>query len=210
MKTPPEAAPMSEDVMQVQDARRAALIERLGTVADLACANPLPTDLGDVVYDLLRQSAAQIASDRKRLAHTARFDAAESYTTAFYEIADLLGITARAASPAVVWRDELRPKLETLIEIKRSMAYRTSLIGRETALADAAEAALAAMCEGAVQGMVESPDNAGLADAVAKILPIGNDRLPGDRVVPIYVRMEELRALHALTALSRKHVGMPT
>jgi hypothetical protein len=36
--------------------------------------------------------------------------------------------------------------------------------------------------------------------AVAKLLPIGNDSLPGDRVIPIYVRMDELRALHALSS----------
>jgi hypothetical protein len=36
-------------------------------IADLACATPLQGDLGDVAYDLLRQAAAQIASDAKRL-----------------------------------------------------------------------------------------------------------------------------------------------
>ena len=35
--------------------------------------------------------------------------------------------------------------------------------------------------------------------AVAKLLPIGNDSLPGDRVIAIYVRMDELRALHDLS-----------
>lgn len=40
----------------------------------------------------------------------------------------------------------------------------------------------------------------GLREAVRSLLPIGNDKLPGDRVVPIYVRMDELRALHALAA----------
>lgn len=34
--------------------------------------------------------------------------------------------------------------------------------------------------------------------AVKNLLPIGNASAPGDRVFPIYVRMDELRALHAL------------
>jgi len=50
------------------DKRSLALIERLGTVADLACSKPLAGELGDVAYDLLRQAAAQISSDRLRLA----------------------------------------------------------------------------------------------------------------------------------------------
>lgn len=49
-----------------QQKRRAALVERLGMVADLACQTPSPGDLGDVAYDLLREAAAQIASDRLR------------------------------------------------------------------------------------------------------------------------------------------------
>jgi len=50
-----------------QDKRRTALIERLGTIADMACAKPLKGELGDIAYDLLREAAAQIASDNKRL-----------------------------------------------------------------------------------------------------------------------------------------------
>lgn len=41
-----------------------------------------------------------------------------------------------------------------------------------------------------------------LAHAVASILPVGDDRAPGDRVIPIYVRMDELRAIRELAALS--------
>ena len=37
-----------------------------------------------------------------------------------------------------------------------------------------------------------------LRAAVKNLLPIGNASAPGDRVFPIYVRMDELRALHAL------------
>jgi len=112
MTAPAKAAPMREDVTQAQDARRGALVERLGTFSDSLCQVPLQGVLGDVAYDLLRQAAAQIASDRQhiaRLAHTARHDAGDE-----------------------------------LAEIKASMAYRTSLIGRETARADAAEAKLSA------------------------------------------------------------------
>ena len=65
LATPP--AP-KDDLRAAQDARRSALIERLSTTADLCCATPLAGDLGDVAYDLLRQAAAQIASDRQRIA----------------------------------------------------------------------------------------------------------------------------------------------
>ncbi|WP_156359626.1 MazG-like family protein [Sphingomonas sp. Leaf28] len=41
-----------------------------------------------------------------------------------------------------------------------------------------------------------------LAQAVTNILPIGDSRAPGDRVIPIYVRMDELRALRELAAVS--------
>lgn len=61
-----------------QDRRRTALVERLGTVADLACAAPFPGKLGDVAYDLLRQAAAQIASDRLRIRRLAATGAGES------------------------------------------------------------------------------------------------------------------------------------
>lgn len=44
-----------------------------------------------------------------------------------------------------------------------------------------------------------------LRQAVANILPIGNDRLPDDRVFPIYVRMDELRATHALATPPHQH-----
>ena len=65
----------------------------------------------------------------------------------------------------------------------------------------ASETDLTAMRKDDARGMVE-----GLAKSVANILPVGDDRAPGDRVIPIYVRMDELRALRALTAatLARK------
>ena len=56
------------DLRAAQHKRRAALIERIGTIADMACDKPLQGELGDIAYDLLREAAAQIASDRKRLA----------------------------------------------------------------------------------------------------------------------------------------------
>ena len=67
MTTNPDDASLDALEAAQQD-RRKALIERLGTVADLACATPFPGDLGDVAYDLLRQAAAQISSDRLRFA----------------------------------------------------------------------------------------------------------------------------------------------
>lgn len=62
---------MSEDAARGafdadQDRRRKALIERLGTIADLMCEKPLEGELGDVAYDLLREAAARISSDRLR------------------------------------------------------------------------------------------------------------------------------------------------
>ena len=85
MTAPAKTAPMREDVTQAQDERRGALVERLGTFADLLCQAPLPGDAGDVAYELIRQAAAQIASDRQqlaRLAHTARPDAGDGYAIA--------------------------------------------------------------------------------------------------------------------------------
>ena len=46
-----------------------------------------------------------------------------------------------------------------------------------------------------------------LAQAVTNILPIGDNRAPCDRVIPIYVRMDELRALHALATSRSQHEG---
>lgn len=53
---------------EAQDKSRLALIERIGTIADMACQKPLEGELGDIAYDLLRRAAAQISSDRLRLA----------------------------------------------------------------------------------------------------------------------------------------------
>lgn len=46
-----------------------------------------------------------------------------------------------------------------------------------------------------------------LRQAVANVLPIGNDRLPGDKVIPFYIRMDELRALRALATEPHQHGG---
>lgn len=54
--------------LDAQDRKREALIVRLGAFADLLCQEPLPGASGDVAYDLLRQAAAQIASDRQHIA----------------------------------------------------------------------------------------------------------------------------------------------
>lgn len=48
--------------------RSVALETRLSEFADLCCETPLNGAMGDVAYNLLRQAAAQIASDRQRLA----------------------------------------------------------------------------------------------------------------------------------------------
>lgn len=48
--------------------RSVALETRLLEFADLCCEAPLEGAMGDVAYDLIRQAAAQIASDRKRIA----------------------------------------------------------------------------------------------------------------------------------------------
>ena len=43
--------------------------------------------------------------------------------------------------------------------------------------------------------------------SVKNLLPIGNDRLPDERVIPIYVRMDELRALHALATTTARNTS---
>jgi hypothetical protein len=63
--------PTDDEVREAQNRRREALIERIGTFADLLCSEPLPGPSGDVAYDLLRQAAAQISSDRHRLSRPA-------------------------------------------------------------------------------------------------------------------------------------------
>ncbi|WP_156448096.1 hypothetical protein [Sphingobium sp. CCH11-B1] len=60
---------------EAQDQRRAALIERLGTFADLTSADPLEGEKGDVAYELIRQAAAQMSSDHLRLASAKSPDA---------------------------------------------------------------------------------------------------------------------------------------
>lgn len=59
------------ELREAQAKRRDALIERIGYIADLACSKPLQGELGDIAYDLLRQAAAQIASDKIRLEQSA-------------------------------------------------------------------------------------------------------------------------------------------
>ncbi|WP_245892554.1 hypothetical protein [Novosphingobium guangzhouense] len=66
-----------EDLAAEQDKRRLALIERIGTAADLMDGKPLEGELGDVAYDLLRQAAAQLSSDRQRIAAAQAAVAAE-------------------------------------------------------------------------------------------------------------------------------------
>lgn len=56
------------DLEVAKDKRREALIERISMIADLCCENPLEGECGDVAYDLLRQAAAQIGSDRQAIA----------------------------------------------------------------------------------------------------------------------------------------------
>lgn len=45
---------------------------------------------------------------------------------------------------------------------------------------------------------------AALVEAVRKVLPVGNHDSPGNRVIAFYIRMDELRALHELVALSAR------
>lgn len=138
MNDTPTAAPMREDVHP--------LVEQVREILDgIDCAQTedcgwWETSTGE------KFGAARLAEvEAAILVHAARPDASAGYVTAFYEIATMLGIGAQTASPADVWREQMRPKLEALMEVMESTAYRTSLIGRETARADQAEAALAAI-----------------------------------------------------------------
>lgn len=73
-------------VTVAHEARRVALIERIGTIADQACSTPLDGELGDVAYDLLRQAAAQISSDRQHIARLASVSSASAETLALQAI----------------------------------------------------------------------------------------------------------------------------
>lgn len=68
MTTPTQTGDKPMVTPDAQDRKREALIVRLGAFADLLCQEPLPGASGDVAYDLLRQAAAQIASDRQHIA----------------------------------------------------------------------------------------------------------------------------------------------
>ena len=77
-----------------------------------------------IVGDQMKDNGTLFVNSEQAVSAIVRFaairqDAATStaqdgYATAFYEIATMLGISARAASPADVWRDQMRPKLEAL------------------------------------------------------------------------------------------------
>jgi len=92
MNDTPTAAPMRDDAMQTWEDAWDALPD------------------GMHAYTRARQAGINALG----VARAARHDAADGYTTAFYEIATMLGIGARAASPADMWRDQMRPKLEAL------------------------------------------------------------------------------------------------
>jgi hypothetical protein len=62
---PSSSTPTNAD--DVTEDRASALIERLGTFADLLVSDPLEGPKGGVAYDLLREAAAQISSDRLRI-----------------------------------------------------------------------------------------------------------------------------------------------
>lgn len=74
-----EPMPIAE-VSADQDKRRRALIERIGSFADLLSCEPIKGEKGDIAYELLRQAAAQISSDRLRL--TALADAERKLASA--------------------------------------------------------------------------------------------------------------------------------
>lgn len=65
--TPETDVPAPLPTLDAGEARRIALIERLGTFGDLLSSDPLDGEKGDVAYELIRQAAAQISSDRQRL-----------------------------------------------------------------------------------------------------------------------------------------------
>lgn len=56
-----------EGLREAQHKRRVALVERLSYFADMLSSDPIEGEKGDVANDLLREAAAQIASDDKRL-----------------------------------------------------------------------------------------------------------------------------------------------
>lgn len=46
-----------------------------------------------------------------------------------------------------------------------------------------------------------------LRHAVANVLPSGDDRLPGEKVIAFYIRMDELRAIRVLATEPHQHGG---
>jgi hypothetical protein len=111
--TPPEAAPMREDVTQEAWIAVALAFEKLDPLTFSYTARRIRGGFVDRWEQVF--VSAIVDRFRDRLVHTARPDAGEGYAAAFYEIAAMLGIPARAASPADVWHDEMRPKLEALV-----------------------------------------------------------------------------------------------
>lgn len=105
MNETPAAAPMREDITQ---AACAMLRRQVGDgekgVSIVWGGNP----------DIPAHAAIAAIAEALSIAHSARRPADDGYATAFYEIATMLDIGAQAASPADVWRDQMRPKLEAL------------------------------------------------------------------------------------------------
>jgi hypothetical protein len=64
----------------------------------------------------------------------------DGYVTAFYEIADMLGIGAQAASPAEVWSRQMRPRLEASLRPQPSGETREAVAARIRRLVSLADA----------------------------------------------------------------------
>lgn len=56
--------------------------------------------------------------------------------------------------------------------------------------------------EGSTAFHAAEPGAEALRAALAKVLPSGDDRAPGDRIIPFYIRMDELRALRDLVSFA--------
>ncbi|WDA37823.1 hypothetical protein [Sphingobium sp. YC-XJ3] len=68
VSSPPQNDAGVEGLREAKRKRRAALVERISTFADLLSSEPIEGEKGDIAYDLLRQAAAQIASDQRKAA----------------------------------------------------------------------------------------------------------------------------------------------
>lgn len=87
-------------------------------IAEVIAGHATIADTREPYVSLL--TAADIAAYRRARPDAPAKAAEAGYRDAFYEVAAMLGIGARSASPKEVWEQEMRPKLAALTSGKIS------------------------------------------------------------------------------------------